>query len=303
MFGEYDFHLLQLQYIKAAMDQIAAFRPQNMTPAQIQAEYDAGATTRTTFQQKTGARDLARGEMREKADDGHQAVVGVYGVMKSRYRKDPGSSEAIGNLPTQDRTVPETVLRMEALSTLWGQLPNDPFSNPPGPLMAWGGMDKAAFDAKLATAKSAQAAFVTADEAYQKSQGDLHAKDAEMADLATAALSEGRAQFEVGTSEREAIDSIPTIPASQPPAQAVVSAATSPGAGQVHLEYSADHASSYSVFQKTPGATDFAVVADDVIVTVYDSSALAAGSYDFKVVGHNSRGDGPESTVSSVAVG
>jgi len=153
MFGEYDFHLLQIQYLKAAMDQVAAFRPQNMTPAQMQTEYDNGVTTRTNFQTKAAARNLARGEMYEKQADGHQAAVGVYAVMKSRYRKDQGSAEAIGKLPTQDRTVDDSITRMEAMTTLWGQLPNDPFSNPAGPFVAWTGMDKAAFDVKLATLK------------------------------------------------------------------------------------------------------------------------------------------------------
>jgi len=303
MFGEYDFHLLQIQYLKAAMDQVAAFRPQNMTPAQMQTEYDNGVTTRTNFQTKAAARNLARGEMYEKQADGHQAAIGVYAVMKSRYRKDQGSAEAIGKLPTQDQTVDDSITRMEAMSTLWGQLPNDPFSNPAGPFVAWAGMDKAAFDAKLTTLKTNQAAFVTADEGYEKSQGDLHAKDSFMADLAVAALAEGRGQFAEGTPEREVIDSIPTEPAQQAPAQAVISVATSPAAGQVHLEYDATRATSFTVLQKAPGAPAFVIVADDVIAKVYDANALAPGSYDYKVTGHNSKGDGPESAVSNVAVG
>ena len=40
-----------------------------------------------------------------------------------------------------------------------------------------------------------------------------------------------------------------------------------------------------------------------MIVKVYDASGLAPGSYDYKVLGHNSKGDGPESAVSGVAVG
>lgn len=103
--------------------------------------------------------------------------------------------------------------RSEAISTLWGQLPNDPFAVPPGPFVAWAGMDKAAFDAKLAALKTAQAAYIKAVGQYEMSQGDLHEKDAELADFAVAALTEGRAQFATGTAEAEVIDAIPNAPA------------------------------------------------------------------------------------------
>ena len=46
----------------------------------------------------------------------------------------------------------------------------------------------------------------------------------------------------------------------------------------------------------------FAVVADDIIVTTYNATGLAAGAHEYKVVGRNSRGPGPESDVSVVNV-
>ena len=302
MFGEFDFHLLQVQYLKGAMDQIPAFHPQGMTPAQVQAQYEGGLAVRVDFQTKTATRNLARGEMLEKQADAHRAATGIYGVMKVRYRKEPRALEAIAKLPTKDQTVAETTIRVEAMSSLWGQLPNDPFIDPPAPFVAWGGMDKAAFDAKLAALKDAQSAFVRADESYEMAQGDLHAKDEELADLAAACLAEGRAQFPTGTPEREVIDSIPTAPSTQLPAQAEITVAQSPAPGRVHLEYTATHATSYDLLHKGPGETEFTIVADDVIETAYDVDDLAAGEHEHKVVGQNSRGSGEESQIEGVMV-
>jgi hypothetical protein len=302
MLGEFDFHVLQVQYIKAAMDQLPTFRPMNMTPAQMQTEYDNAVAVRGNYQSKRTALNLARGELAEKQEIAHQAAIGVYGVMKTRYRKDPGSLDAISNLPTKDQTVEETRVRMEMMTALWTQLPNDPFTTPPGPFVAWPGMDQTAFDAKLATMKTAQGAFVAADQNFEKAEGDLHAKDSHIADLVVAALEEGRSQFAIGTPEREVIDAVPTAPAAQPPAQAVITAATSPGPGQAHLDYSAERATSYDVLHKGPGDTEFTVVADDAIVLTYNANGLAAGTHEYKVIGQNSRGNGPESAVSSIVV-
>jgi len=302
MLGEFDFHLLQLQHIKAAMDQVATYRPMNMTPAQMQTEVDNGVTVRTDYLNKRATLNLARGELAEKQDEAHQAAIGVYGVMKTRYRKDPGSLDAINTLPTKDQSVEETRVRMDAMKALWSQLPNDPFSSPPGPFVAWAGMDQAAFSALLTTMTTAQAAFVTAVGAFEKAEGDLHAKDSHMADLAVSALEEGRSQFTEGSTEREVIDAVPIGPATQEPNQAVVSEATSPAPGQAHLRFAAEHATSFDVLHKGPGDTEFATVADDIIETTYDTSGLAAGTHEYKVIGQNTRGNGPESAVASITV-
>jgi len=302
MLGEFDFHLLQIQYLKSAMDQIATFRPMNMTPAAMQTEYDNGVTVRSDYLSKKATLNLARGELGEKQDAAHQGAIGVYGVMKTRYRKDPGALDAINTLPTKDQSIQETRVRMESMSALWTQLPNDPFLSPPGPFVAWSGMNQAAFDALLATLKTAQAAFVAADADFEMAEGDLHAKDAHLADVAVSALEEGRAQFAVGTPQREVIDAIPTTPAAQAPNQAVISVATSPAPGQAHLEYDAAHATSFDVLHKGPGDTEFSTVADDLIEKVYNANGLPPGLHDYKVIGQNSRGNGPESAVASMTV-
>ena len=302
MLGNYDFHLLQVQHIKAAMDELPTFRPLYMTPLQMQTEYDNGVTVRTNFQSKSKILDLRRGEYHEKTEAAHQAAIRVYSVMKQRYGNDPGSLEAITKLPTQDRTPEDTRVRGELTTSLWAELPNDPYAVPPGPMVAWPGMDRAAFDAIFATMDTDQKAFVVAFQVHEKAQGDLHAKEAHLADLAKKTLAEGRAQFPEGTPEREVIDAIPIEPSTQPPNQAVISVATSPAGGEAHLEFDAPHATSFDVWHKGPDAIEFTLVADDILENVYNATGLAAGNHEYKVIGQNSRGNGPESAVSTLAV-
>lgn len=302
MLGEYDFHLFQVQHIKSAMDQLPTFRPLSMTPARMQLEYDSGMVVRTTFQDKFTAEKLVRESLNFKAEAGHQAAIGVYGVMKTRYRNVPAVLQAILGLPIQDRTVAETRVRMEMIKSLWEQLPNDPYRLPPGPLVAWPDMGLTEFGAMLAELLFGQTASIVAFEEFELAQGMLHEKQVRLAELASSALQEGRGQFVVNTPGREVIDSIPTQLSAQAPNQAVITVATSPGAGAVHLEYDALHATSFDVFHKAPGATEFTLIANDTVERFLDVTGLVPGSHQFTVIGQNSRGSGPESEVATVVV-
>ena len=68
--------------------------------------------------------DLAMGGRNSAVANLHDACVAVFGIMKTRYRKDAVSSEVIAKLPTVDKTPAETLRRAQALSILWGKLPN-----------------------------------------------------------------------------------------------------------------------------------------------------------------------------------
>ena len=146
-------------------------------------------------------------------------------------------------------------------------------------------------------------AFVAAFEDFQMSEGELHAKDDHLADVAVSALAEGRAQFAIGTPEREVIDSIP-INGSQPePNQAVISVATSPGVGEAHLEFDASHATSFDVLHKGPFDAEFAIVADDTVENFYDATGLDPGQHEYQVIGENSSGTGPASDIATIEIG
>jgi hypothetical protein len=160
-------------------------------------------------------------------------------------------------------------------------------------------MDKTAFDALLTSMTSKQTTLPNTDQAFQVAEGNLHETDAEMGDLISASLQQGRAQFKSGM-EREVIDAIPTEPPQHAPDQAVISVINSLGGGVIHLEFDAQHATSFDVFQKLTSDPDFAKVVDDGIARTYDATGLNVGKdYSFKVVGRNSLGEGPESDVAT----
>ena len=73
-------------------------------------------------------------------------------------------------------------------------------------------------------------------------------------------------------------------------------------ASQVHLEFDALHATSFDVLHQGPDETEFTTVADDTIDKTFDASGLASGNHEYKIIGQNSRGNGPESEVMTVAV-
>ena len=98
------------------------------------------------------------------------------------------------------------------------------------------------------------------------------------------------------------IDAIPTDPPSHKPDQPVISVSTSPGAGKVHLEFDANHATSFDVLQKAPGETDFTKVVDDGLAKTYDATGLTAGAYQYEVVGRNSLGSSDPSDPVTVNV-
>ncbi len=300
MFKGVDFTILQGQSVKSAMDQIPTFRPEGKTPANAQTLIDAVVTSQTTFLNKSTTLDLARGELQESVDALHVACTQVYPIMKGTYRSDAGTLQAINRLPVSDRTARETLARGEAIQALWTQLPNPPGSATA--FKAWDTMDLVAFVAIITTAKTKQNGMAAIDQEYQLAQGDLHEQTETLEDFVTTALIIGRAQFLPGTPEREVIDAIPTEPAQPSPGQAEITVATSPAPGLVHLEFVCNNATKFDVLRKGPGEADFSVVATDLVANVYDAS-VPPGSYQFKVIGKNSQGSGPESDIATVVVG
>jgi len=299
-FVSFNFHLTQLRYIKATMDELPTYRPNGMTPAQVETMIDDAKAVKAAYTTKDTALDLARGNYSQAVKDGHTVAFQVYGIMKSRFRNASAALGAINNLPVDDDTPQKTQDRMEKISKLWPLLPNDP--NTGSPFLPWAGMDQAAFNALFAAIGTQQGLFTTAFQAFELAESNLHDSDESMNDFAVSSLSEGRSLYLPETTEREVIDAIPVEAPSQPPDQAVISVATSPAPGAAHVVYDANGATDWDVLHKGPGDAAFSVVADDVIVKVYDATGLAAGSHEYKVIGRNAQGTGPESAVSTIAV-
>ncbi len=65
----------------------------------------------------------------------------------------------------------------------------------------------------------------------------------------------------------------------------------------------APHATSFDIYQKLQADLDFTKIAEDIIIRTYDTGKLDQGAtFQFKVVGRNSLGDGPESAVATITV-
>lgn len=304
MFGTFYFNKTRLRYIKAAITGIPTYRPDGKDGAYVQTQITGLDTRQATFVDAEQTLNLARGEFHERVAEGHKLCVKIFPIMRSRFRDDVGSSEAIGRLPTNDESPDATKTRMKETSVLWVKLPLllDP-PNPPAAFVAWPGMTQAVFETARVAIDAEELALTNASAPYELAQGDLN-KVVDAADVfATQATIQGRAQFDPGTPERDVIDRIPNEPAAQAPGKGVISAATSPAAGVIELTYDAPHATTWDVLLKAPGAPEYVVVVSDTIEQTATLTGLAAGSYQVEVRGRNSRGEGPVSDPSTVVVG
>src|SRR3954468_16162675 len=68
----------------------------------------------------------------------------------------------------------------------------------------------------------------------------------------------------------------------------------------VHLDFSAAFASTYTIWRKGPGESEFSLLADTVTATFYNDSSVSVGTSEYQVVGRNARAAGPPS--STVAI-
>ncbi len=300
MLVEFNFHLTQVNYIRAAMAVIPVYKPDDSTVSIVDSIIGSAKVVRQDYVAKFNALNSARGATQAAHAALHDACVSVYQCMKSCYRKDPASLNCIESLPVQDQSYDETITRALGISEAWAGLPN-----PPG----WAGpfkvglLTRTAFDTLKTAFDSAQIAEAAADQPFQLREGFLHAQQQVLADFAAAALAQGRGQFPEGTAERETIDRVPTAPATQEPGQAEVTKAESPAAGAVRLEFDAPHATSFQAWRQGPGESEFTLVEEDLLKPgVYTATGLAAGEYRYKVVGVNSRGEGPASTEAVINV-
>lgn len=299
MLIEYNFVLSQVRYVRAAMGLIPSFKPDDYVPSTVDSIIGNAKQVRQDYLAKDGLLSLARGAVHEAHDRLHDANVAVYASLKSVYRKDAPSMSLIESIQVDDQSVNDTFTRGHSIDTKWGQLPNP--SGWAGPFKL-GPITHAVFTGYVAALETAVGALVAADGSFQLSEGALHRTQAGMSDFVTAALQQGRAQFDPGTQERDVIDRVPTASATQPPGQAVISSATSPAAGALHAEFDAPHATSFEVWRKGPGDEQFVLVEEAIKPGVYDATGLPAGTYELQIVGENSRGDGPASVSATVQV-
>jgi hypothetical protein len=163
-------------------------------------------------------------------------------------------------------------------------------------------LTKAAFDALLSDLNAKQADYAACSLEFSKKNADLRELDMQNSAFISGALAQGRAQYAPDAAGRNVIEAIPSVPAAQPPDQAIISVAESQGADAVRLEFAAERATSFQVWHKGPGEAQF-TKADEVLDGVYVKTGLPEGEHDYQVVGVNSRGEGEASAPVSLGVG
>lgn len=299
MLTEYNYVLSQVRYVRVAMDLFPDFKPDDYVVSTVDSIIGEAIRVRQDYWDKDGKLSLARGAVHRTHQALHDACVNVHSCLKSAFRKDPDSLNRIEDLPVEDRSMEKTLTRGKDIDVAWGQLPNPPGWE--GPFKV-GPLTHAVFAGYVRNLEAATRALTKVSGEFELGEGALHRTQAEMSDFVTAALTQGRAQFAPGTSERSVIDHVPTAPATKAPGQVVVSTATSPAAGALHAEFDAPHATSFQVWRKGPGDEQFVMLEESIKPGVYDATGLPPGNYKLQFVGENSRDTGPPSEPVTVTV-
>ena len=294
-----NFQIQRLRMIKATADLFPEYRPDNVEPAEMQAMDVAAMAVDATYDSAEATLRLGRGMYEEAVVAGHNAAIGIYANMKSRYRNDRSSLAAIVRLPVDDETPNQTHTRMDQMAALWEMLPrpaDQPIPPPPEPdlYVPWPGMSLGVFTGLRDNIRAMQAAQPAKQQGFEKAEGDLNAEIETLRDFTTAALQQGRGQFPNGPA-RDCIDAVPIEPSTQPPGEATILGAEQIEDRRMQFTMAALHATSWVVELAPPGEP---LVWTEVGVTdapVFRSQPLDAGNHFVRATGRNSRGDGPPS--------
>ena len=301
-----NFRMSQLRYLGVALDRITdpLFRPDGYTPAALAGLVGRYSVALTELMAKQQAIDEARGDLASKHDQVHRAVIGVYACMKSCYRNDPKLLASIIRLPKADRAPAQTLVRVKATCARWATLPPPPGSA--GPLKV-GTLTQAGLTTLCGELEARMNAVPGPDGDEGEAIAGIRLVDLEAEKLMAGALVQGRAHYAEGSPARAYIDAIPTEPSAQAPAVVSIGLAESQAEGAAHLQFDAEHATSFEVWHKGPADGQFALVADVLRASAgqpgeYLGSGLPAGVHQYQVVGVNSRGKGSPSDIAPVAV-
>ena len=213
MLVEFDFAVTQTAYVKAAMDEIPAFRPEGETPTPVQARVDSATVPRLAYITNHGChrwcpriapdldRDAAR-RLRGFRRAGPLALPqesrgrGALRAAAERRSDLPGDNDARGG---DFRFLCDAADGGRAAGGL---------HRGPGTTT----LELAGFNAMMTTAGGADTSIPAVDQDFQAAEGAVHVNQADLEEFLTAALELGRSQFEEGSAEREIIDAIPTAP-------------------------------------------------------------------------------------------
>jgi hypothetical protein len=299
----FDFSIVQLRYVRAAMVQIPSFRQDGLGPDEVMSMISSALFVRAAYVTAKNAIDGARATRRTGTAALHDGCVSFAAQGRSTFRKNATLVQRFDRLPVQDQTFQETMTRADAIAAFWATLPL--VGSPPAAFKYGQGaadVTLAQFGALQTTTRGADAAIPELDQAFQKQEGLLHETHAELDDFVSAAVATGRSRYIDGTADREVIEAIPGSLPAHPPQKAVITALTANPDASFRVQFTAPGATSFDVFFRIQPAAAWTLTGDDIIERELDipRSIPGAATYEVKVVPRNSRGTGPESDVATL---
>lgn len=160
-----------------------------------------------------------------------------------------------------------------------------------------------AFSSLLASSIALDNAHGPKFTAWRKTASTLNNKARAINKDNVAWYAEATRRFKKGTTEGDMLRS--TVPTTTRPAQPVGLAVISNvmvSDTDVHFDFTALHATRFTVFHKMPGSPVFLVAVTETRERSFTFHDLAAGEHEFAVAGVNAKGEGPRSVVVRVTV-
>jgi hypothetical protein len=258
---------------------LAAFRTQHEMTANAEALKDA----------RVGVFDAA-------LDVLHDHTQVALNLFKTKNRNDPAKVHALRALTAIGGS--RSRIMDEALSweSAWEELEPD-----------WepiAGQTLASFKLERKLCETLSKEYSDAKAAWRREVGKWNALGEILNDACVAWYAAATQVFKESTPEGAMIRG--TIPTTyQPldfPEKAAITLAESPEHNRVVIEFEARNATGFNLLHKGPSEAQFTKLAEDVKENSFDHAGLSVGVHQYKVIGKNSRGAGPESDIATVTV-
>jgi len=279
----------------SVMAQIAAtWTWDEITPVAYLAALTALETQRDTTQDQENDVLTARGLLDTHLDDMHERTVQFVGMAKARYRTDAGKMNVLNGLAADGQSRGDIIDQGNAAKIAWANIADTWSPTTTNTLTA--------FTALLATCTTNLDDWTDKKDLHKQSSGKLRKMANDLEEISQAWYAAATRAFKEGTPDGDLIRTIPTTTqVTEPPDKAEISSATKPAAFTARLVYDAKHASKFNIFQKSPGFTEFGIIANNreernIDVVLQDGP----GAYQFKVVGINDEGEGDASDVKTL---
>ncbi len=246
--------------------------------------------------QANAAKNARAGTLEVELETLHQETMMILNLAKAKYRNNPlllPSFKWLTANSNSRRGILDEALELESawekVDLLWSPLT---------------GITFASFKASRLAVQALLELHSSLRAAWRAEAEKLNLMLAHLDDVSVAWYRAATAVFRPGTSEGDMIrGTIPTSSNPTPlPGQAVIAIAQSPESGIVSLSYEADHATSFAIFHKAPGAAEFVQIEEDVTELEFLHRNAPPGLNQYKVVGNNSTGSGAESETVTVMV-